>query len=120
LHAPIRLWYFAIRYDVFIANRKIATQNKEGRFMNNDSDAIKELLLRENEEFQRLAKKHHDLEGRLLALSSRSFLSEEEKIEEVTLKKQKLVLKDKMADLIRKHQALSGYSSPTGATPPSP
>ena len=88
--------------------------------MSNDSDAIKELLLRENEEFQHLATKHHELESRLLVLSSRSFLSEEEKLEEVTLKKQKLALKDKMADLIRKRQALPGVRNPAGATPPSP
>ncbi|MCI0409002.1 MAG: YdcH family protein [Acidobacteria bacterium] len=88
--------------------------------MSNDSDAIKELLLRENEEFQRLSQQHHDLESRLLVLSSRSFLSEEEKLEEVTLKKQKLALKDKMADLIRKRQALPAVRNPAGATPPSP
>ena len=72
--------------------------------MPESSDAVKEVLLQENEEFQRLAKKHQELEERLTFLSGKIFLSDEEKFEEVTLKKKKLALKDKMASLIRQHQ----------------
>ncbi len=72
--------------------------------MPESSDAVKEALLEENEEFQRLAKKHQELEERLTFLSGKIFLSDEEKVEEVTLKKKKLALKDKMAALIRQHQ----------------
>ncbi len=68
------------------------------------SDAVKEVLLEENEEFQRLAKKHQELEERITFLSGKIFLSDQEKLEEVTLKKKKLALKDKMASLIRQHQ----------------
>ena len=76
------------------------------------SEEVKESLLRENEEFQRLAKKHQELENRLSLLSEKLLLSEEEKFEEVKLKKQKLFLKDKMADLIRRHQTQDRASSP--------
>ena len=72
--------------------------------MPESSDAVKEALLEENEEFQRLAKKHQELQERLTVLSGKIFLSDEEKLEEVTLKKKKLALKDKMASLIRQHQ----------------
>lgn len=72
--------------------------------MPESSDVVKEALLEENEEFQRLAKKHQELQERLTILSGKIFLSDEEKFEEVTLKKKKLALKDKMASLIRQHQ----------------
>ena len=72
--------------------------------MPESSDAVKEVLLEKNEEFQRLAKKHQELEERLTILSGKILLSDEEKLEEVTLKKKKLALKDKMAFLIRQHQ----------------
>jgi uncharacterized protein YdcH (DUF465 family) len=72
--------------------------------MPESSEAVREVLLQENEEFQRLAKKHQELEERLTFLSGKIFLSDEEKFEEVTLKKKKLALKDKMATLIRKYQ----------------
>ncbi len=72
--------------------------------MSESSNEVKEVLLQENEEFQRLAKKHQELEERLTFLSGKIFLSNEEKLEEVTLKKKKLALKDKMASLIREHQ----------------
>ena len=71
--------------------------------MPESSETIREVLLREDEEFQRLAQKHEELEERLTFLSGKIFLSSEEKLEEVTLKKKKLALKDKMAALIRNY-----------------
>ena len=72
--------------------------------MPENSDSVKEALLQENKVFQRLAKKHQELEERLIFLSGKIFLSNEEKLEEVMLKKKKLALKDKMASLIREYQ----------------
>ena len=72
--------------------------------MPESSETVKEVLLQENEEFQRLAQKHQELEERLTILSGKIFLSDEEKLEEVTLKKKKLAVKDKMAALIRNYQ----------------
>jgi uncharacterized protein YdcH (DUF465 family) len=72
--------------------------------MPESSETVREVLLQENEEFQRLAQKHEELEERLTFLSGKIFLSNEEKLEEVTLKKKKLALKDKMAALIRSHE----------------
>lgn len=76
--------------------------------MTTSSESVKEALLRENEEFQRLAQKHRELEDRLSSLSQKLLLSDDEKYEEVTLKKKKLVLKDKMADLIRQRESTDG------------
>jgi uncharacterized protein YdcH (DUF465 family) len=61
-----------------------------------DEHALKELLLSENEDFRKLHEQHQDCEKRLEILQIKSFLSEQEKLEERELKKQKLALKDKM------------------------
>jgi uncharacterized protein YdcH (DUF465 family) len=72
--------------------------------MAKNSQMVKEFLLKENEEFRRLARKHRELDERITSLSGRYFLSDEEKFEEATLKKKKLALKDKMADFIRRYE----------------
>jgi len=53
------------------------------------------------DELKDLAAQHHDLDDRLNKLSSRSYLSEPEQVEEVTLKKRKLQLKDRMESIRR-------------------
>ena len=53
------------------------------------------------EELKVLTAQHHDLEDRLNQLSTRHFLSEPEQVEEVTLKKLKLQLKDRMESIRR-------------------
>jgi uncharacterized protein YdcH (DUF465 family) len=68
-----------------------------------DSPELKELLLQSDDEYRQLAAKHHELEDRLNQLSAQNYLSEPEQIEEVTLKKRKLHLKDRMADIARRH-----------------
>ena len=49
-----------------------------------------------NDEYRRLAFEHNQYAQRLEALVQKRFLSDEEKIEEVRLKKLKLRLKDQM------------------------
>jgi uncharacterized protein YdcH (DUF465 family) len=72
--------------------------------MNAETSDLKELLLRTDEEFHSLAEKHHQLEDRLHELTSKHYLSEPEQVEEVTLKKRKLQLKDRMEDILRRHR----------------
>ena len=72
--------------------------------MNASTQDLKELLLRTNEEFHQLVLKHGALEGRLHELIAKPYLSEPEQIEEVTLKKRKLQLKDRMEDILRRHR----------------
>jgi uncharacterized protein YdcH (DUF465 family) len=62
-------------------------------------ESTPELLV--DEELQQLAAQHHQLEGRLHELTARHYLSEPEQVEEVTLKKRKLLLKDRMEDIVR-------------------
>lgn len=61
------------------------------------------LLLMESEEFQQLSNEHRQLDKRLSALTGKFFLSEDEKVEEITIKKKKLAIKDRMAQMIRTH-----------------
>jgi len=56
-------------------------------------------LLSSNEEYRRLVSEHAQYSQRLDNLIQKRFLSDEEKIEEVRLKKLKLRLKDQMERL---------------------
>jgi uncharacterized protein YdcH (DUF465 family) len=60
--------------------------------------------LQGDDEFSQLASKHHELEDRLHELTAKPYLSEPEQFEEVTLKKRKLQLKDRMEDILRRHR----------------
>jgi uncharacterized protein YdcH (DUF465 family) len=80
-----------------------------------DSLDLKPLLFETDEEFRQLASKHHELEDRLNELSSKHYLSEPEQVEEITLKKRKLQLKDKMEAILRKYR--DGAGAPAGITP---
>ena len=68
------------------------------------SEELKELLLRTDDEFRQLAIKHSELESRLHDLAAKHYLSEPEQLEEVTLKKRKLALKDRMENILRRNR----------------
>jgi len=57
---------------------------------------VREQLIASSEEFRRLANEHSKYAQRLELLISKKYLSDEEKFEEVRLKKLKLRLKDEM------------------------
>jgi uncharacterized protein len=71
--------------------------------MPTDFEELKRKLLQIDEEFRQLATKHHDLDERLHTYRTRNYLTEPEQVEEVTLKKQKLHLKDRMESILRRH-----------------
>jgi hypothetical protein len=70
--------------------------------MNGQGQDLKELLLQTDEDFRELAAQHHQLDDRLHELTAKSYLSEPEQVEEVTLKKRKLQIKDRMEDIVRR------------------
>jgi uncharacterized protein YdcH (DUF465 family) len=72
--------------------------------MSVDAHQLRDLLMQSDQEFRELALKHHELDDRLHELSSRAFLSETEQIEEVQLKKRKLLLKDRMEGILQRHR----------------
>ncbi len=57
---------------------------------------LKELMLKQSEEFRKLYEEHQECEKKLDQFKEKSFLTEEEELEERGLKKKKLALKDKM------------------------
>jgi uncharacterized protein YdcH (DUF465 family) len=59
-------------------------------------DSVREQLLASHEEFRRLAQEHNQHCNRLHSLIEKRYLTEEEKLEEVRIKKLKLRLKDQM------------------------
>jgi uncharacterized protein len=69
-----------------------------------DTHELKERLIASDLEFRDLSTRHHELDERLHELSSRHFLTEPEQLEEVQIKKQKLRLKDRMEDILRRNQ----------------
>ena len=73
--------------------------------MPTDFEELKRKLLQTDEEFRQLATKHHDLDERLHNYAERHYLTEPEQVEEITLKKQKLHLKDQMESIIRRHSS---------------
>ncbi|MBV8207447.1 MAG: DUF465 domain-containing protein [Acidobacteria bacterium] len=68
---------------------------------------IRTQLLAGNDEFRRLVQEHSQHAQRLDSLIQKRYLSEDEKLEEVRLKKLKLRLKDEMERIQRQ---FSGYS----------
>ena len=72
--------------------------------MESGTTEIKEHLLHANEDFKRLMQKHHHYDEELERLTHKSHLSEEEKVEEVKLKKMKLHVKDQMEIMIQQYR----------------
>jgi uncharacterized protein YdcH (DUF465 family) len=68
------------------------------------ADSLKEELMNRDPEFRELAREHTRYEERLSELTALAYPSDEEQLEEVTLKKKKLALKDQMYALIMQHQ----------------
>lgn len=58
------------------------------------SDAVRDELLKSNPTFRELVHQHQDFEQRLTELAGLSYPSDDEQIEESTLKKKKLMVKD--------------------------
>ena len=74
------------------------------------TDSLKEELINHDPEFRELAREHHKYEERLSELSALSYPSDEEQLEEITLKKKKLALKDQMYSIMMQHKRTQGVS----------
>ena len=67
-------------------------------------DSLREQLLTTDAEYRELAREHGRYEERLSELSTLAYPSDEEQLEEITLKKKKLAVKDQMHEIMLRHQ----------------
>ncbi len=70
---------------------------------------VRDHLLASNDEFRKLAQEHAQYSQRLDSLIHKKYLSEDEKLEEIQLKKMKLRLKDQMEALEQQFRRTANY-----------
>jgi uncharacterized protein YdcH (DUF465 family) len=75
-----------------------------------NTDGLKEQLMTTDPEFRELAREHGRYEARLSELSALTYPSDEEQLEEITLKKKKLAIKDQMHSIMLQYQRNSGVA----------
>lgn len=73
--------------------------------MSNRTADIQRVLSSEDDEFRKWIEEHHACESRLSELANKREVTVDEELEEKTLKKRKLHLKDQMAARIRSYEA---------------
>lgn len=62
---------------------------------------VRTILFEESDDFRCLAEQHSEYESRLEELNGKQLPTEQERVEEIEIKKHKLHLKDQMASMIR-------------------
>jgi uncharacterized protein YdcH (DUF465 family) len=67
-------------------------------------DDLKDELIQTDEQFRRLYEEHKAYERRLEEINQKSLLSQDDEIEEKKIKLHKLVLKDRMEEILRAHR----------------
>ena len=65
-----------------------------------EAQEAKHFLLQSHDHYRELAERHHALDDRLHELVDKHHLSDNEQLEETTLKKRKLALKDRMEQIV--------------------
>lgn len=71
---------------------------------------VRDMLIANSDEFRKLAAEHAQYSQRLDSLVQKRYLSEDEKVEEIRLKKLKLRLKDQMERLEREFRQTSSVA----------
>jgi uncharacterized protein YdcH (DUF465 family) len=78
--------------------------------MSNQIADIQRILSTEDDEFRLWLDEHHACESRLGELTTKNEVSIDEELEEKTLKKRKLQLKDQMAARIRSYESANAMA----------
>ena len=68
-----------------------------------EAQEVRNLLLHNDPNYRELAERHHQLDDKLHQFTARHYLTDSEQVEEVTLKKLKLALKDQMERIAREY-----------------
>ena len=72
--------------------------------MDRSLEELKEELIATNEEYSRLTSEHSEYKRKLEELYSHPHLTDEDRIEEINLKKLKLSLKDQMERILQRYK----------------
>ena len=67
------------------------------------ADPVRDELLKSNPDFRELVHQHEDFEKRLSELAHLSYPNGDEQLEEITLKKKKLAIKDEIYAMMQQH-----------------
>ncbi|MGI8813431.1 MAG: DUF465 domain-containing protein [Pyrinomonadaceae bacterium] len=68
------------------------------------SEAVKDELLRNNSAFRDLVHQHQNYEERLVELAHLNYPNDDEQVEEITLKKKKLLIKDEIYQMMHQYE----------------
>jgi uncharacterized protein YdcH (DUF465 family) len=72
-------------------------------------EPVSPTAVQSDDEYRQLEAQHHEYESRLGELAGKAVLSDEEQVEETTLKKKKLQLKDRMQEIARRYREASAH-----------
>ncbi len=67
------------------------------------ADPLRDELIKNNPEFRNLVHQHQDFETRLSELAHLTYPNDDEQLEETTLKKRKLLIKDEIYEMMQQH-----------------
>lgn len=81
------------------------------------SDPSRKNLLEQDEKFRQLSAQHEELDARISELSRQLSRTDTEELEEATLKKRKLQLKDQMETMVRRYRDGSDRHATAGLQP---
>ena len=73
-----------------------------------NTESLKEQLLTADPRYRELAKEHKRYEDRLSQLAALAFPNDDELLEEKSLKKQKLYVKDQMENILQRYRSQVG------------
>lgn len=68
------------------------------------ADPVRDELIKINPEFRELVNQHEDYEKRLIELAHLTYPNDDEQLEETTLKKKKLQIKDEIYSIMAQHE----------------
>lgn len=64
-------------------------------------DPLRDELIKENQNFKELVRQHQDYERRLTELAHLTYPNDDEQLEETTIKKKKLIVKDEIYAMLQ-------------------
>ena len=67
------------------------------------TDPVRDELIKSNQTFRELVHQHQDFEQRLSELAHLTYPNDDEQLEEITLKKKKLAIKDEIYTIMQQH-----------------